>query len=112
LIYYWTEKNREHIGEHDVSCEEAEYVVDNARPPYPRAIGEEKFQVWGRTESGRYLQVIFVFPADEEIDPALLTVADRIRFSEDEDDVVYILHARDLTEKEKRAYRKRSRGRP
>jgi uncharacterized DUF497 family protein len=68
MIYQWTEWNREHIGEHNVRSHEAQYVVDRARPPFPREVEDEKQLVWGQTESGRYLQVIFVYLSDEEVD--------------------------------------------
>jgi hypothetical protein len=56
--------------------------------PYPRRIGEEKLLVWGPDSAGHLLQVIFVL---------------------DEDGSAYILHARSLTEREKRCYRRQSR---
>jgi len=47
---------------------------------------DEKWLVRGRGKGGRLLQVIFVL---------------------DEDDTIYVIHARPLTEKEKRKFRKR-----
>jgi uncharacterized DUF497 family protein len=53
--------------------------------PYPRAIGDEKRLVWGRDRAGRLLQVIFVL---------------------DDDGTVFVVHARRLTDREKRRYRR------
>ena len=84
--FRWNEWNEEHIGGHGVSPEEAEYIVDHARPPYPEKIGEGKWLVRGQAATGRYLQVIIVF---------------------DPDDIVYIIHARGLKDQEKRRLRRR-----
>jgi uncharacterized DUF497 family protein len=62
-----------------VEPEEAEEVVRRARPPYPLTSADEKFLVWGRTPEGKFLQVVFVM---------------------DEEDSVFIIHARPLTDKE------------
>jgi uncharacterized DUF497 family protein len=67
---------------------EAEEVVRGARPPYPLASADEKFLVWGPTAEGRFLQVVFVM---------------------DEEDSVFIIHARPLTDKEKKLYRRKVR---
>ena len=58
------------------------------RPPYPLASADEKFLVWGRTAEGKFLQVVFVM---------------------DEEDSVFIIHARPLTDREKKGYRRRVR---
>ena len=50
------------------------------RTPFPRMIEDDKRLVWGRGRGGRLLQVIFLL---------------------DEDDTVFIIHARPLTQKEK-----------
>ncbi len=46
----------------------------------------DKWIVWGRGSGGRFLQVIFVL---------------------DQDKTVFVIHARPLTEPEKRRYRRR-----
>lgn len=38
LIFLWDEANVEHIGDHGVQSEEAEYVVRHAKSPYPEKI--------------------------------------------------------------------------
>ena len=88
MDFRWNSWNEEHVANHSVRPEEAEEVVLRARSPFPLAQEEEKFLVWGPTEAGRLLQVIFVIDADETI---------------------FIIHARALTEKEKRRYRRRTR---
>ena len=87
MEFRWNEWNLDHVSKHGVTPDEAEYVVRNARRPYPQRRDADKWLVWGRGYGARFLQVIFV---------------------EDDDDV-YIIHARPLTEKEKRRYRRRNR---
>lgn len=88
MQFRWNEWNENHVSEHGVAPEEAEDVVCRARPPYPLASADEKFLVWGRTAEGKFLQVVFVV---------------------DEEDSVFIIHARLLTDKEKKRYRRRVR---
>jgi heme oxygenase len=45
--FRWNEWNVEHLGRHGVTPEAAEEVVEAARSPYPRKIGED-------TEKRRY----------------------------------------------------------
>lgn len=58
-----------------------------ATGPYPRRIDDDKLLVWGGSQHGELLQVIFVL---------------------DENGSTYVLHARPLTEKEKRRYRRKA----
>lgn len=88
MEFRWNDWNEEHIRRHDVQPEEAEEVVLRARAPFPLAQDDEKFLVWGRTEAGRLLQVVFV------IDP---------------DDTAFVIHARPLTGTEKKRFRRRMR---
>jgi uncharacterized DUF497 family protein len=81
MIFRWHDWNIDHIAQHAVEPEEAEYVVERARPPFPRRIEDDKFLVWGRTSGGRLLQVIFVRDIDQSI---------------------FVLHARPLENHEKR----------
>ena len=62
--------------------------------------------VWGQTPEGRYLQVVFIHPADDEIDPESLQLVDLIDYSEGSAEVVYVIHAMELDAKRKRQYRK------
>jgi uncharacterized DUF497 family protein len=86
--FRWNEWNLEHIAEHGVSPEEAEYVVEYPDARYPEQAGDDKYRVRGQSAGGRYLQVVYIF------DPL---------------DVVYVIHARDLTNREKRKLRRRRR---
>jgi uncharacterized DUF497 family protein len=84
--FRWNEWNIDHIARHGVNPEEAEYVVSHAQRPYPQAREDEKWRVVGRGRGGRWVQVIFIF---------------------DPEDVVFVIHARPLTDREKRRERKR-----
>lgn len=86
-LFRWNAWNVGHIAEHGVSVEEAEYVVNHGRRPWPEKIGEGKWRVWGRTDAGTYLQVVYVFSPE---------------------DTVFVIHAMPLTEKQKRQYRRRT----
>jgi uncharacterized DUF497 family protein len=88
MQFRWNKWNESHISEHGVEPEEAEEVVWGARPPYPLASADEKFLVWGPSAEGKLLQVVFVV---------------------DEEDAVFVIHARPLTDKEKKRYRRRVR---
>jgi adenylosuccinate synthase len=66
--------------------EEPEYVLNYARLPYPTYRGDGKWLVVGQTLAGRYMQVVFIFDLDQ---------------------VVYVIHARPITQAEKRRYRRR-----
>ena len=86
-VFRWNEWNLDHVAVHGVLPEEAEFLVNHATSPYPEMIGDDKWRVRGQTSTGRYLQVIFVI----------------------EDDGYYVIHARGLTDKEKRRLRRRRR---
>ena len=85
MRFRWDEWNVEHVAKHGVTPEEAERVVRLAKAPYPQSRADGRWIVWGRGDGGRLLQVIFV--------------GDRVE--------VYVIHARPLTEQEKRRYRRR-----
>jgi uncharacterized DUF497 family protein len=86
--FRWTEWNVEKVLRHNVSPDEAEYVVNHARSPYPEHRGDGKWAVWGRTWAGEYLQVVYLIDADG---------------------TVFVIHARPLEQAEKRRYRRRRR---
>ncbi len=85
--FRWNAWNVDHIAEHGITPDEAEYVVNRAEPPFPREQGD-RYLVQGQTEQGWYIQVAYV------IDPPPL---------------VFVIHARPLTEREKRRYRRQRR---
>ena len=86
--FRWNEWNVEHIGVHGVSPAEAEFVVNWPNRGYPQRGEEEKYLVRGQDQTGSYLQVIYIF---------------------DPPGVVYVIHARPLTDIEKRRLRRRKR---
>jgi uncharacterized protein len=86
--FRWNEWNVEHLARHGVKPDEAEDIVVAARQPYPLERPDAKWLVWGRTAAGRALQIVFVL---------------------DDDDTIYVIHARDLTTREKQRYRRRRR---
>jgi uncharacterized DUF497 family protein len=86
LDFRWVAWNTEHIAAHGVGPGEVEEVVETARSPFPRRIEDDKWFVWGSTSGGRLLQVVFVL---------------------DDDGTVFVIHARDLTDSEKRRLRRR-----
>ena len=88
MDFRWNQWNLEHATRHGVTPEEAECLVSSAKAPFPQILGDDKRLVIGRGSGGRFLQVVFVY---------------------DEDDTVYIIHARPLTDSEKRRLRRRTR---
>jgi uncharacterized protein len=86
LVFRWNRWNEDHIESHGIDPSEAEEVVTGAKSPFPLVQDDEKYLVWGATENGRLLQVVFV------IDP---------------DDSIFVIHARDLTDREKKRFRRR-----
>ena len=90
MDFVWSERNVEHIAKHGILPTQAEYIVENARPPYPQMIGDDKRLVVGRLPNGIYVQVIYV--------P-----------SRAHPDAVYVMHSRPLTDQEKRRFRRRTR---
>ena len=61
-------------------------MVSSAAGPYPRRIGDDKLLVWGPDRGGRLLQIIFVV---------------------DDDGTAFVIHGRELTDREKRLHRRR-----
>jgi hypothetical protein len=106
----WDHYNLDYIDKHGVSKEEAREVVEGACPPFPRPHGGEKLQVDGPTRSGRWLQVIYVLWNVDTISPDMIDPEDRLGLG-DAHEIAYVIHARDLTENERRSARKRRGGR-
>lgn len=89
MLFRWNTWNVGHIAGHGVLPAEAESVVRGARSPYPLHREDDKWLVWGTAApelGARLLQVIFVL---------------------DEDDSIYVIHARPLTDREKHRFRRR-----
>ncbi|HMO27685.1 MAG TPA: hypothetical protein PKB10_15600, partial [Tepidisphaeraceae bacterium] len=89
--FRWTDWNIEHIAEHGVFPEEAEQVVLHPAAGFPRLHHGDRWIAWGQTSEGWYLQVVYV-----------------IEEGEDEDEV-FVIHARPLTANEKRRLHRRKR---
>ena len=81
-VYRWVDWNLDHATRHGVSVNECEGLVNRGGA---RRIGDNKYRVVGRESGGRWIQVIYAF--DEE--------------SGD----VFVIHARPLTEQEKKRAR-------
>jgi uncharacterized DUF497 family protein len=85
MEFRWIEWNIDHAAKHGVTRGEIEDVVRRARPPFPRAIGDDKLLVIGRGTGGRWVQETFLT---------------------DDDGDVFVIHARPLSDSEKRRYRR------
>jgi uncharacterized DUF497 family protein len=111
MLFQWDQKNTAHIAEHGVSPEEAEYVVRRAVPPFPRRVPDGKSLVWGATDDGEFLQVIFVILEDDRVDVDGMSPAQVLSFADGEE-VVYVVHAMPLTSSQKSQFRamKRKKG--
>lgn len=106
--FIWDEGNTQHIARHGVTRSEAESVIEHAKRPFPSYEGENKWLVRGQAASGRYLQVVYVLESDAYIDYSAIDLLEL----DDELDAIYVIHARPLTETEKKSLRKRrSKGR-
>jgi uncharacterized DUF497 family protein len=92
-IFRWIGWNRDKIARHGVSPAEAEHVVNRARRPYPKRAGDDKWIVIGSAAKGRQIQVVFLYDDDERSD----------------EDTIFVIHARPLTDAEKRRQRRRKR---
>ena len=88
MEFRWNQWNVEHLLEHGIYAEEAEQVVRETRSPYPRPKEEDKLLVWGAGRGGRLLQIVFVI---------------------DDDGTVFVIHGRELTNREKGRYRRNRR---
>jgi uncharacterized DUF497 family protein len=84
--FRWNAWNMAKLDKHGITMAQAEYVVNRATRPYPRRIDDGKWQVRGQTIEGLFIQVIFVQELDE--------------------DRLFIIHARPLTDREKRHWRR------
>jgi uncharacterized DUF497 family protein len=81
--FRWNDWNLDHAIRHGVSPGESELLVQRGSA---RHIGDNKYRVVGRGSGGRWIQVIYI------IDPP---------------GMFYVIHARPLTDREKRQFRRR-----
>lgn len=84
LPFEWDEQNLDHIARHDVDPDEAEAAIDN----YPLILrtADDKYLAYGQTDEGRFLLVVFIRKPGP---------------------LVRVIAARELTEGEKKQYRRR-----
>ncbi len=87
MDFKWNDWNVDHIAEHGVNPPEAELLIEHARQPYPKDVGDGRHLVRGQTPGGDYSQVIFTY--------------------DKYDGGIYVIHARPLTDREKRQFRRR-----
>ena len=90
MLFRWIQWNIDKVTLHGVTPPEAEHVAECAANPYPQYREDGKFLVCGSTSTGRLVQVVYVL---------------------DEDDNVFVIHARPLTDKEKQRRRRQLRKR-
>ena len=69
-------------------CLKHKHVVNHPAAGYPQRSRNDTYTAWGQISAGRYLQVTYVF------DPPT---------------IVFVIHARDLTDREKQRLRRRRR---
>lgn len=86
--FRWIPWNIAKCDKHGVDPADAEFVVNNARRPFPRRADDDKWLVWGQTSVGDYLEVVYL------LDP---------------DDTVFIIHAMPMTDRQKHQLRRRQR---
>jgi hypothetical protein len=84
--FRWERWNVDHIGEHGISPEQAEYLINRAGRGFPRYIGDGKFLVQGQDQNGMWMQAIFT------MSPA---------------DMAFVIHARPLTDPDKHCLRRK-----
>jgi len=90
MEFVWNVKNIGHIAKHGLLPQQAEFAVVHARQPYPQMVCGDQRIVVGRLADGLYVQVVYV--PSRSVPGA-----------------VYVMHARPLTDDEKRRYRRRIR---
>ncbi len=108
MLFTWNPRNIAHIAEHGVTKVEADFVVRRAEPPYPEQRGSGKFRVWGATQQGRLLQVIYVLRSLEELNFDEIPLR-MIELLSPDEKLRCVIHARDLTDQEKHQLRRRRR---
>jgi len=86
--FRWNDWNLDHIAEHGMVPEDVEWIVNHAQPPYPERSRRNTYLVRGQTYDGYYMQVAFLL---------------------EDGNSVFVIHARPLSESEKRQFRRRMR---
>jgi uncharacterized DUF497 family protein len=78
FTFLWFEWAIQNVEKHGLDTREVEFVVNNAKKPFPRNRGNDVFYVAGPTRAGRWIEVLYDMDGD----------------------VVVIFHARELTSEE------------
>lgn len=65
--FRWIGFNLAKIAKHGLTEEQVEFVVNAARRPSPKPIGNEKWLVIGPTRQGKVIQVIYLIDSDDAI---------------------------------------------
>src|SRR4051812_5814097 len=107
MICYWDGWNRGHATRHGVTIPEIEYVIKNVAAPYPEFVDGGKYIIRGQTRAGRYVQVIFAYSSTERMKFEELSIDDLLRIELSKGPFIYVIHARELIDREKRRHRKR-----
>jgi uncharacterized DUF497 family protein len=88
IMFYdfrWTAWNIDKVESHGLAVADVEFVINNARRPYPKSIRNEKWMVVGPTRNGTVIQVIYLT---------------------DPDDTLFVIHGRPLTPNERHRRRR------
>jgi uncharacterized DUF497 family protein len=110
VIFAWDKENRDHIATHSVTPAEAQFVVENVAAPFPQEVGDGKRRVWGTTDSGRLLQVIYVLKTQDDVSFESVDPLDwEALQTSPAAKIARIIHAMDLTPDMKRQLRRRRR---
>lgn len=110
MLFQWDAANLAHIALHGVTPDEAEKIVKQARRPYPRAVGDGKYVVRGALDSGRQLQVIFVYKTPEQIDVQNLSLEQLVELMDRGIKLlIRVIHAMPLSKQMTRRERRRRR---
>ncbi len=88
MEFRWNDWNVDHIGEHGIKPEQAEYVVRRTRAPFPEESSDARWLVMGPDENGLLMRVVYVL---------------------DSDGTIYVIHAMPLSDRDKKRYRRRRR---
>jgi uncharacterized DUF497 family protein len=105
VIFLWDDFNREHAQRHGVMREDAEFVVENAAPPFPKEISSDKHIVMGQRPGGPVIEVVFAYKVAAEIEFTSVDLIDIVDISQKNDIVaVYIIHAMKLSGRRLKQY--------
>jgi hypothetical protein len=107
IVFAWDDWNKAHVTKHGSNASEAQYIIEHAKDPFPREIGDEKYLVWGKSPSGGFLQVVFVFKLPEDLEFTSLTLLGWSALIDYGGTVaIYVIHAMPLNSKQLKQYRK------